>query len=91
MNLLFLALFNFAAFAYSSPSSGCPFLLTKRSNTNNVLKPRSVDWKPSYKNTLTEADWEGIKNLIKPIIDDGHGPTLVRLAWVLLQFIFKRI
>jgi hypothetical protein len=39
-------------------------------------------WSPFYTNTMTDADWQNLRQDISYLVQAGNGPLLIRLAWV---------
>ncbi|KAJ3319031.1 heme peroxidase [Boothiomyces sp. JEL0866] len=56
-------------------SSACPF------TGEHKIAKRSANWQVNYKSTISNSEWDKIKSEIQPLITQGYGPILVRLAW----------
>jgi catalase (peroxidase I) len=42
----------------------------------------SNPWSPYYTNTMSQMDWQNLRQDISYLVQAGNGPLLIRLAWV---------
>ncbi|KAJ3275836.1 hypothetical protein HDV01_006702 [Terramyces sp. JEL0728] len=55
--------------------AACPF------TGEHKIAKRSANWQVNYKSTIGNSEWDQIKAEIQPLVVQGYGPILVRLAW----------